>query len=67
LTEGGWRFVVPVPGMMLWQKSRRHWLYWEEAGWSDGELRAKSLIVNDVKSGWGKATGGAKSFWRNGY
>jgi hypothetical protein len=48
-TEGGWRFVQPVPGMLIWNKAAGHWLRHASNGWSDGELPATALFVGGVK------------------
>lgn len=44
-TEGGWRFVVPAPGMAVWDKAQGYWLHWDGAGWSDGALPASKVTV----------------------
>jgi len=44
-TGGGWRFWVPVPGMLAWNKSAGHWLHWNATGWSTGEIPATKLVV----------------------
>ena len=48
-TGGGWRFVAPVPGMMVWQAARGCWVYWTGGGWSDGRLPATSLVIGGVQ------------------
>jgi hypothetical protein len=48
-TEGGWRFVDPVPGMLVWNKAAGHWLHRHASGWSGGELPAAGLIVAGKK------------------
>jgi hypothetical protein len=48
-TEGGWRFVEPIPGMLVWNKSGGHWLHWRAAGWSGGELSATALFIGGQK------------------
>jgi hypothetical protein len=48
-TEGGWRFVDPVPGMLVWNKAESHWLYWNAGAWSAGELRATAVFVGGQK------------------
>jgi hypothetical protein len=48
-TEGGWRFVQPIPGMLVWSKSEGHWLHWRAGGWSSGELSATALFVDGKK------------------
>lgn len=48
-TDGGWRFVDPVPGMLVWNKAESVWLHWGGAGWSAGELKAKAIIIDGEK------------------
>jgi hypothetical protein len=48
-TEGGWRFVEPIPGMLVWDKASGHWLHWRVVGWSGGELSATALFVAGQK------------------
>jgi hypothetical protein len=44
-TGGGWRFVAPVPGMLVWNKAAGVWLHWSGSGWSDGALPATALSI----------------------
>lgn len=44
-TASGWRFVLPVPGMLVWNKSVQLWTYWTGSAWSGGELPVSALIV----------------------
>ena len=44
-TGGGWRFVAPVPGMLVWDKASGVWLHWLGSGWSDGTLPATALSI----------------------
>ena len=44
-TAGGWRFVEPVPGMLVWDKASGMWLHWSGSAWSDGTLPAASLSI----------------------
>lgn len=44
-TSGGWRFIEPVPGMTAWNRALGCWLYWSEAGWSDGRLPATAFAI----------------------
>jgi len=44
-TGGGWRFVAPVPGMLVWNKADGLWLHWTGSGWSDGSLPAAALVI----------------------
>lgn len=44
-TSGGWRFAAPVPGMTVWNKATSHWLHWNGASWSAGEIIASKIVV----------------------
>lgn len=44
-TDGGWRLVAPVSGMMAWHKATECWVYWTGAGWSDGSLPAAAIVI----------------------
>jgi hypothetical protein len=44
-TAGGWRFVSPVPGMLVWNINIGCWLHWSGSGWSDGSLPAAALVI----------------------
>ncbi len=44
-TIGGWRFAVPVPGMMAWDRAAGWWRHWTGAEWSDGALAASSIQI----------------------
>jgi hypothetical protein len=44
-TAGGWRFVAPVPGMLVWNLDPGYWLYWTGSAWSDGSLPASALVI----------------------
>lgn len=44
-SPGGWRFVAPVVGMLVWKKAERLWVYWTGSAWSDGELPASRIVV----------------------
>jgi hypothetical protein len=48
-TEGGWRFVVPLPGMCVWNKVAGYRIHWTGSAWSTGELPVKSIIVGSQK------------------
>ena len=45
-TAGGWRFVPPREGMMVWNKAVGCWLHWTGTGWSDGYLPATALRID---------------------
>jgi hypothetical protein len=44
-TESGWRFVLPQPGMSVWDKSLSLYRRWTGSGWSAGQLIGASLVV----------------------
>lgn len=44
-TAGGWRFVSPVPGMLVWNIDLGCWQHWSGIGWSDGSLPATALVI----------------------
>lgn len=44
-TAGGWRFTVPLPGMMVWNQVAGCWIYWTGSLWSDGSLPATALRI----------------------
>lgn len=48
-TDGGWRFVDPVPGMLVWNKPESHWLHWNAGHWSAGELHMTAVFVGGRK------------------
>ena len=45
-TGGGWRFVAPLAGMLVWQKAAARWVHWTGEAWSGGELPASALVVD---------------------
>jgi len=45
-TAGGWRFVSPIPGMLIWNIDAGYWLHWSGTAWSDGELVATALSID---------------------
>ena len=48
-TGGGWRYVTPVLGMLVWKKDAAVWLHWTPGGWSGGELPASRLLIDGVQ------------------
>lgn len=44
-TSGGWRFVNPVAGMLVWNKAEGNWLHWTGNGWSDGAMPVSAILV----------------------
>lgn len=48
-TEGGWRFLAPTPGMIVWNKAEGHWIHWTGSGWADGSWPVASLTIGGVQ------------------
>jgi len=48
-SEGGWRFVAPQPGMLVWNKPASVWTYWSGTAWSGGELPAAGIRIGGVQ------------------
>lgn len=44
-TDGGWRFVAPLPGMTVWQADAGYLLYWTGVAWSDGNWPVAALTI----------------------
>ena len=44
-TESGWRFILPVPGMLVWRKDSGLWAYWTGTAWTVGELPASKIVI----------------------
>ncbi len=44
-TGGGWRFVPPVAGMLVWNKQSALWMRWTGSQWSEGTIPASSLVI----------------------
>lgn len=44
-TDAGWRFIPPVPGMLVWNLDLGHWHHWTTSGWSDGALPASAIMI----------------------
>lgn len=45
-TAGGWRFISPLPGMLVWNIDSGCWLHWSGTGWSNGEIVASALMID---------------------
>lgn len=45
-TSGGWRFINPVPGMLVWNKALDYWVHWTGAGWANGTWPVATLIIS---------------------
>ena len=48
-TGGGWRFLQPIEGMLVWNKAAGCWLYLRSSGWSGGEIPASGFFVAGKK------------------
>ena len=48
-TEGGWRFVAPVEGMRLTERTSGVELAYRGGAWTSGSLRASELLVGGLK------------------
>lgn len=44
-SEGGWRFVAPVEGMMIWLLDAQIWARRGAGGWIIGDIPAQSVSV----------------------
>jgi hypothetical protein len=44
-TDGGWRFVAPVPGMTVWLVSAGVYARFDGAAWQTGRLIADALVI----------------------
>ncbi|HEX8528203.1 DUF2793 domain-containing protein [Allosphingosinicella sp.] len=44
-TDSGWRFVHPVPGMLVWKKNSAVWVHWTGSAWSGGEIPASKIVI----------------------
>ncbi|HYD13213.1 MAG TPA: DUF2793 domain-containing protein [Allosphingosinicella sp.] len=44
-TAGGWRFVSPVPGMIVWNTDSGYPMRWSGSAWSDGEWPVSALTI----------------------
>lgn len=48
-TAGGWRFVVPQVGMMVWNKAQGCTIHWKGSSWSDGTVPVAAISVGGAK------------------
>jgi hypothetical protein len=48
-SEGGWRFIAPVQGMMVWLLDTEVWARRDAGGWAIGDIPAQSLSVAGVQ------------------
>ena len=45
-TSGGWRFVLPVEGMALFERASGTWAVFRAGAWEIGKLRGSSLLID---------------------
>lgn len=48
-TSGGWRFVEPVEGMLLYERTSGTWAAFRSGGWELGMARAAALLIDGVQ------------------
>lgn len=46
VTAGGWRFIVPVAGMVAWDKAANHYRLFDGTNWNDGTFPAARIAIN---------------------
>lgn len=44
-TDGGWRFVVPTEGMMVWDRATGQPARWSAGSWTLGLATASRLVI----------------------
>lgn len=44
-TAGGWRFVSPTPGMIVWNVDAGYPMHWTGSAWSAGEWPVSALTI----------------------
>jgi hypothetical protein len=47
-TSGGWRFMAPKPGMLVWSLPDQAWALWSGAAWTVGDVPASRLMVDGL-------------------
>jgi hypothetical protein len=46
-TSGGWRYILPLEGMALFERTSGTWAAFRNGAWEIGKLRASSLLIDD--------------------
>jgi hypothetical protein len=44
-TSGGWRFIPPLEGMALFERTSGTWAAFQDGAWELGKLRGSSLLI----------------------
>ena len=44
-TGGGWRLVMPQPGLRAWVKTAGLWFHWTGSAWNGGEVAAAAVRI----------------------
>jgi hypothetical protein len=44
-TSGGWRFISPVDGMILYERSSGIWIAFRNGAWETGIVRGELLVI----------------------
>lgn len=45
-TTGGWRFIAPQAGMLVWDKTGGFHRRWTGTTWSNGDVAGSALLIN---------------------
>jgi Protein of unknown function (DUF2793) len=45
-TSGGWRFIAPVEGMGLYERTSGTWSVFRSGAWESGMVRGTSLLID---------------------
>jgi hypothetical protein len=48
-TSGGWRFIQPVEGMVLYERTSGTWMVHRGGAWETGMIRGASLLIDGQK------------------
>jgi hypothetical protein len=48
-TDGGWRFIVPVEGMTVWDSARKLTWRWSGDAWEPGEVTGTRLVLGGTQ------------------
>jgi hypothetical protein len=45
-SSGGWRFIAPLDGMSLFERSSGTWMLYRNGAWEAGVVRGASLVID---------------------